>query len=296
MSQNSQSVLARIFAPGPTPDNTPLPATGRAGRNLPAAVASGVTLVAAVALALFFARDLFLILVGCLMVVALWEIAGALARKGLHVALIPVYVGGLGMFVASALGSLDWVMYAMYLTFLVSTAWRIFSTNTPGRPIMDVMATAFTIVYIPFMASFVGLMSQRSDTPWPLVFFIVVVVCNDLGGWMAGVLFGKHPMAPKLSPKKSWEGFAGSVLLCGVAGGAATAVLGIPWWWALMFAAAGAALGTLGDLTESLIKRDVGLKDMSTIVPGHGGIMDRLDSLLFAAPAFYLIYSVALGW
>ena len=247
-------------------------------------------------MALFFARDLFLVMVGFLVVLALWEIAGALARKGLHVTLVPVYVGGLGMFVASALGSIDWVMYAMYLTFLVSTAWRIFSTNTPGRPIMDVMATAFTIVYIPFMASFVGLMAQRSDNPWPLVFFIVIVVCNDLGGWMAGVLFGKHPMAPKLSPKKSWEGFAGSVLLCGVSGWVATVVLGIEWWWAVAFAVAGAFLGTLGDLTESLIKRDVGLKDMSTIVPGHGGIMDRLDSLLFAAPAFYLIYSVALGW
>ena len=113
MSQNNQSVLARILSPGPTPDNTPLPSTGRAGRNLPAAVASGVTLVVAVALALFFARDLFLVMVGFLVVLALWEIAGALARKGLHVTLVPVYVGGLGMFVASALGSIDWVMYAM---------------------------------------------------------------------------------------------------------------------------------------------------------------------------------------
>ena len=296
MSQKNQSVLARVFNPGPTPDTTPLPATGRAGRNLPAAITSGLILLTTVALALFFARNLFLVFVGILMVLATWEIAGALARKQLNVVLIPVYLGGITMFVAGSLGSEEWVMYSMYLTILVATAWRIFAVDMPGRPIMDVMATIFTIVYIPFMASFVGLMSQRTDSPWPLVFFVVVVVCNDLGGWMAGVMFGKHPMAPKLSPKKSWEGFAGSVILCGVAGWVATLVMGIEWWWLFVFAVAGSALGTLGDLTESLIKRDVGLKDMSSIMPGHGGIMDRLDSLLFAAPAFFLIYSLALGW
>ncbi|WP_099332734.1 phosphatidate cytidylyltransferase [Actinomyces minihominis] len=296
MSQKNQSVLARVFNPGPTPDTTPLPATGRAGRNLPAAVTSGLILLTTVALALFFARNLFLVFVGILIVLATWEIAGALARKQLNVVLIPVYLGGIAMFVAGSLGSEEWVMYSMYLTILVATAWRIFAVDMPGRPIMDVMATIFTIVYIPFMASFVGLMSQRTDSPWPLVFFVVVVVCNDLGGWMAGVMFGKHPMAPKLSPKKSWEGFAGSVIMCGAAGWVATLVMGIEWWWLFVFAVAGAVLGTLGDLTESLIKRDVGLKDMSSIMPGHGGIMDRLDSLLFAAPAFFLIYSLALGW
>lgn len=296
MSVSKQSWWARALKPGPTPDTTPLPSTGRAGRNLPAAVTSGLTLIVAVALALFFFRNLFLVMVGILMVLALWEVAGALARRQLNVILIPVYVGGLGMFVASALGSVLWVMIATYLTILVAIAWRILAVDMPGRPIMDVAATVFAVFYVPFLASFVGLMSQRSDSPWPIVFFVVVVVCNDLGGWIAGVLFGKHPMAPRLSPKKSWEGFAGSVIMCGVAGWIATLVLAVPWWWLFVFAATGAIIGTLGDLTESLIKRDVGLKDMSSIMPGHGGIMDRLDSLLMSAPAFFLIYTVALGW
>lgn len=296
MSVSKQSWWAGALKPGPTPDTTPLPSTGRAGRNLPAAVTSGLTLIVAVALALFFFRNLFLVMVGILMVLALWEVAGALARRQLNVILIPVYVGGLGMFVASALGSVLWVMIATYLTILVAIAWRILAVDMPGRPIMDVAATVFAVFYVPFLASFVGLMSQRSDSPWPIVFFVVVVVCNDLGGWIAGVLFGKHPMAPRLSPKKSWEGFAGSVIMCGVAGWIATLVLAVPWWWLFVFAATGAIIGTLGDLTESLIKRDVGLKDMSSIMPGHGGIMDRLDSLLMSAPAFFLIYTVALGW
>lgn len=296
MSDKGQSLVARVFAPGPTADTTPLPATGRAGRNLPAAVASGLTLLIAVGLALFFARNVFVVFVAILMLLASWEVAGALARRGLAVTLLPVYVGGLGIYLAGVFGSMPWIMFSLYLTVLVAVAWRMFSVDMPGRPIADVMATIFVIVYIPFMASFVGLMSGHAETPWPLVFFIVVVVSNDLGGWMAGVLFGKHAMAPKLSPKKSWEGFAGSALMCALAGWVGTIVMGIPWWWGLILGVAGAVLGTLGDLTESLIKRDVGLKDMSAIVPGHGGIMDRLDSLLFAAPAFYLIYSMALGW
>ncbi len=296
MSANRRSFGSRIIHPGPTPDTTPLPATGKAGRNLPAAVSSGLALVVIVGLALLFARPVFLVIVALLLLLAIWEVAGALARKDLNVTLVPAYIGGLGIFLAGVLGSVPWVMYALYLAVLVSVAWRMFSVNLPGRPIMDVMATVFVLVYLPFMASFVGLMSTHSPEPWPLIFFIVVVVCNDLGGWIAGVLFGKHPMAPRLSPKKSWEGFIGSVLMSGAAAWIGTLVMDLPWWWALIMGPVGAFLGTLGDLTESLIKRDVGLKDMSSIVPGHGGIMDRLDSLLFAAPAFYLIFAVAFGW
>lgn len=263
---------------------------------MPAAVASGLTLLIAVALALYFARPVFLAFVAALVLLASWEIAGALARRDLNVMLVPVYAGAIGMIVAAALGSLGWVLLALYLTVFFSIVWRLAATKTPGRPIADVMATVFTAVYVPFLASFVALISFFTPTPWPLVFFVLVVVCNDLGGWLAGIMLGKHPMAPRLSPKKSWEGFAGSVVLCTAAALGGTFVMGIPWWWCFVMGAAGAVVGTLGDLTESLIKRDVGLKDMSGIMPGHGGIMDRLDSLLFCAPIFFLIYSIAFGW
>ncbi len=296
MEDSEPSLLSRIVYPGPAADTVPLPSSGRAGRNLPAAVASGVGLIVVVGAALFFARAAFLVFVGVLLLLAIWEVAGALARKDQRVMALPVYVGGLGIFVAGSLGSLTWILTGLYLTVLVAVAWRMFATSLPGRPIQDIMATVFTIVYLPVFGAFVGLMSHHSQQPWPIVFFIVVVIMNDIGGWAAGVLFGKHPMAPKLSPKKSWEGFAGSIISTTLAGFAATLVLGIPWWWSFVLGAIGAIVGTLGDLTESLIKRDVGLKDMSNIVPGHGGIMDRLDSLLFTTPAFYLAYSIALGW
>lgn len=296
MSNTDRPLLARVFAPDPTPDKPPLPSTGRAGRNLPAAVASGVLLLGIVAASLWFAPPVFLVFVGFLMLGASWEIAGALARKDLQVALPVVYLGGIGMFVAGSLGSVAWVLYATYITIVSAVAYRLFTRGKDGNPVADITATVFLIGYIPFMASFVGLMENRSENAWPIVFFILVVVANDTGGWLAGIMFGKHPMAPKLSPKKSWEGFAGSLIACFALAYAATVVIGMEWWWAIPLGLAGAFVGTLGDLTESLIKRGVGLKDMSQIVPGHGGLMDRLDSLLFTAPLFYLIYAAALGW
>ncbi len=296
MGTDKASRLHTVIRPNPTVDHKPLPSSGRAGRNLPAAIASGVVLIVVVAAALFLARPVFLVIVGILVWLASWEIAGALARREMTVMLVPVYLGGVAMLVAGAFGSVGWLMISLYLTLIMIVVNRMTWSSLPTRPVPDVLASVFTAVYVPFLASFVALISAYTPTPWPLVFFIVVVVCNDLGGWMAGVLFGKHPMAPKLSPKKSWEGFAGSVALCLVAGVIGTFVMDIPWWWALVMAVVGAVIGTLGDLTESLIKRDVGLKDMSGILPGHGGIMDRVDSILFAAPAFFLIYTLAFGW
>jgi phosphatidate cytidylyltransferase len=133
-------------------------------------------------------------------------------------------------------------------------------------------------------------MLRPDDGPDRVVVFIVLVVLSDVGGYVAGVLFGKHPMAPTVSPKKSWEGFGGSALFCAVGGAVAVPTLleGEAWQGALI----GLALmvtATLGDLGESMIKRDLGIKDMGSLLPGHGGIMDRLDSLLPAAPVAYLL-------
>ena len=127
-----------------------------------------------------------------------------------------------------------------------------------------------------------------------VLFFIATVVASDVGGYAAGVLFGKHPMAPSISPKKSWEGMAGSVLACMLVGAPPIIALALdgPWWGGLLFGAALATSATLGDLAESLIKRDLGIKDMGDLLPGHGGLMDRLDSLLPSAAVAYLLLAV----
>jgi phosphatidate cytidylyltransferase len=125
-----------------------------------------------------------------------------------------------------------------------------------------------------------------------VVVFIAVTVLSDIGGYVAGVLFGRHPMAPTISPKKSWEGFAGSALFTAVGGALLVTLLvdGL-WWEGVVIGLAAMVAATLGDLCESMIKRDLGIKDMGSLLPGHGGMMDRLDSLLLAAPVTYLLLS-----
>ncbi|HEX4700062.1 MAG TPA: phosphatidate cytidylyltransferase, partial [Actinomycetes bacterium] len=157
----------------------------------------------------------------------------------------------------------------------------------------DVTASTFAALYVPFLAGFAALMLRDEDGADRVVVFIALVVLSDVGGYVAGVLFGRHPMAPTVSPKKSWEGFCGSALFC-AAGGAATfptLLDGAAAWQGALVALAVMVTATLGDLGESMIKRDLGIKDMGSLLPGHGGIMDRLDSLLPAAPVAYLLLS-----
>ncbi len=119
---------------------------------------------------------------------------------------------------------------------------------------------------------------------------LIGVVLSDTGGYAAGVFFGRHPMAPTVSPKKSWEGFGGSVVAAAV-GSALSCyfLLDVDFWWGALFGVAISVAAVLGDLGESMLKRDLGVKDMSHLLPGHGGLMDRLDSILFAVPTAYLL-------
>ena len=146
------------------------------------------------------------------------------------------------------------------------------------------------VAYVPLLGSFAVLLARPDDGEWRVLTFVLLVVCSDFGGFVTGVRFGKHPMAPAISPKKSWEGFAGSVLFC-VVGGLALAlgVLDGQWWEGLVLGAAAVVSATLGDLGESTIKRHLGIKDMSSLLPGHGGVMDRLDSLLVTAPVVWVL-------
>ena len=143
---------------------------------------------------------------------------------------------------------------------------------------------------MPLLGSFAALMLAEEQGAARLVTFLLVVTMSDTGGLIGGVLFGKHPMAPMISPKKSWEGFAGSMVF-GVAAGTLMAffVLDVPFWVGIIIGVSLVVVGTCGDLIESMVKRDIGIKDMSSFLPGHGGVMDRLDSLLVAAPVAWLI-------
>jgi phosphatidate cytidylyltransferase len=267
----------------------PAPKASRAGRNLPAAIGVGVVLGGAVLVALLTARHVFIGIVAVAVAVATWELAGALKRgAGLEVARWPVLAGGQAMVWLSWPFGRDGVLTAFVVTILVCLLWR-FRGGVEGY-LRDTTASVFTAAYVPLFASFAAMLVVPADGSARVLCFMILVISSDTGGYIAGVLFGKHPMSPTISPKKSWEGFCGS-LVAGVVAGALTVhfVLDGQVWQGVLFGAAIVATATLGDLVESVIKRDLGIKDMGTLLPGHGGLMDRMDSLLPSAVVSWLL-------
>jgi phosphatidate cytidylyltransferase len=260
----------------------------RAGRNLPAAIGVGVGLLAVVVASLFLVKDVFVAVVVIALGIGLYELARAFATAGIHIPVLPVLTGGTIMLVGGFYGGMETASIAMALTVIGTLVWRL-AEGADGF-VRDTSAGIFALSYLFLMGVFVMLMLLEDDGPWRIVAFIVATIASDIGGYIAGVLFGKHPMAPTISPKKSWEGFAGS-LIVGILAGIGTVVYGLDghWWAGVVLGIAGVVFATLGDLSESLIKRDLGIKDMGDLLPGHGGIMDRLDSLIAVAPIAWLI-------
>ena len=262
----------------------------RAGRNLPAAIGVGLALGAVVLLSLYLWKPAFVGVVVAALVLAAWELTHAFGSGRIRVPVVPLAVGAAAIIVSAYAGGSEAMVVALALTVFAMMLWR--SPENPKGYVRDVTAATFAALYLPFLAGFAVLLLRPDDGPDRVVVFIVLTVLSDVGGYVAGVLFGKHPMAPTVSPKKSWEGFAGSALFCG-AGGAVllpTLLDGEP-WQGVVCGLAVMVTATLGDLGESMIKRDLGIKDMGSLLPGHGGIMDRLDSLLPAAPVTFLLLS-----
>jgi phosphatidate cytidylyltransferase len=273
---------------------------GRAGRDLPAAVASAVVLLAAIAASLAFWKTAFMVIVAAAVVVAIWELRKGFLAKEIDLPEQPLMVGGVVMVAVAYFFGAPALVTATAVTALVIMLWLL-RRGVDGY-VMNATASVFTLIYVPFLGSFVALMLAEDGHPsWTdsydygvlgILAFILVTIASDIGGYVAGVLFGKHPMAPVISPKKSWEGFVGSLLSC-VGAGLALVVylLDGDWWVGVCLGLIAVVMATLGDLCESVIKRDLGIKDMSQIIPGHGGLMDRLDSLLATiAPIWLLLH------
>jgi len=272
---------------------------GRAGRNLPAAVASAVVLLAAIAASLAFWKIAFLGIVAAAVVVAIWELRQGLLAKGIDLPEQPLMVGGVVMVVVAYFYGAPALVTATAVTALVVMLWLL-RRGVDGY-VQNATASVFTLVYVPFLGSFVALLlaegaatgfDRWDDGARGITVFILVTIASDIGGYVAGVLFGRHQMAPVISPKKSWEGFVGSAVFCVVAGWVLVVyLLDGDWWVGVALGLIAVVMATLGDLCESVIKRDLGVKDMSQVVPGHGGLMDRLDSLLATiAPIWLLLH------
>jgi len=262
----------------------------RAGRNLPAAIAVGVSLAALVVVSLYVWKVAFLGVLVVAVVIALSELTNAFRAGRVRLPQVPVRVGAVAILVSAYAGGTEPMLVALMLTFLAVLLWQL--PENPTGYVRNVTAGVFATMYVPFLAAFAALLLRADDGPDRVVAFILLTVLSDVGGFAAGVLFGRHPMAPTVSPNKSWEGFAGAALFCAV-GGAVTlpALLDGPAWAGVLVGLAVMTAATLGDLGESMIKRDLGIKDMGSLLPGHGGMMDRLDSLLLTAPVTYLLLS-----
>jgi len=264
-----------------------------AGRNLPAAIGVGVGLGALIVGTLALYRPGFVYVIALAVAIGVYELVAAIGAAEARPPLVPLLAGTAAMQAAAWFRGPDGLVGALLLTALGLVIWRL-ADGADGY-LRDVAAGQLVALYVPFLAGFAVLMVHAGDGAARIILFILTVVCSDTGGYAVGVVLGKHPMAPTVSPKKSWEGLAGSLLFGSVSGLLLmTLCFHHHWWQGVLFGAAVVVTATLGDLGESMIKRDLGRKDMGRLLPGHGGIMDRLDSLLPCAPIAYLLMAAFL--
>ncbi|MET8358623.1 phosphatidate cytidylyltransferase [Micromonospora sp. NPDC005171] len=266
--------------------------TGRAGRNLPAAIGVGLGLGALIVVPLAVYPLAFLPVIAAAVAIGSWEMARAVRRSGAHPPLVPLIAGGVLTVGLAWYAGPDALSLGLLVTVLGTMIWRL--GDGPAGFQRDLTAATLIAVYVPFLAGFAALLAAAPDDgPLRILATLIGVVLSDTGGYAAGVSFGKHPMAPSISPKKSWEGFAGSVTAAAVGSAVLLWLMfEVAPWWGALFGVAVSCAAVLGDLAESMIKRDLGVKDMSNLLPGHGGLMDRLDSILFAVPTAYLLLAV----
>lgn len=272
----------------------------RTGRDLIVATIIGVGIGAVLIASLVFVKWLFVFFAGAAMVLGVLEFSRALQVAGRRVDVVPQLLTG-SLVLLSGFFLQPWVHWIAALSaVVVVVVWRVIAqmAASDGRAridvIGDVLVASFVQLYVPFLTSMAMVLLAQPRGEWWVLAFIILAVAADTGAYVSGLTFGRggrHPMAPRISPKKTWEGFAGACVAALVAGALlAVFMLQIPWWAGLVFGAVVLATATVGDLGESMVKRDLGIKDMSSWLPGHGGVLDRLDSILPSATAALVTY------
>ena len=272
------------------------PVTG--GRSLSKSVSVGLLLGAAFLLSVLIYKELFMVLAAAAAGAGAWELSSALRLKGWYVPRVPAVVGSVLIMPAAFYGGaeLQWllalaIVAALILWRTVHLLWerREAAVQAIAHTLRDYAAAAFVVIYLPLMTSFTMLLLRRPDGAELVITFVVTVSMIDTAGYLVGRKFGKHKLAPGVSPKKTWEGLVASITAGTLSAVIFTQVFwGFDWWVGLALAAVLLLAAVFGDLAESLIKRDLGVKDMSSLLPGHGGIMDRLDSILPSALITYI--------
>lgn len=277
---------------------TILMATPREGRNLWVASGAGIAMLVGAIWVAWYDPRLFALLLYPVLFAGVVEWRQALRKQAQRVSLVPIALVTFGMGTATwygaeqGLGAAEGLVVALLVGCAGLVAWRVVDERIEGT-LSEAMGSMFALMWIPFLGSFIMLL-ELSDDGWQRVVILIVAVSgNDTGALFSGMAWGKHKLAPRVSPKKTWEGAIGGVVLGIISAGVASFFFYDGQWWigaAVGLAAAVASI--LGDLAESALKRDIEVKDMSGIIPGHGGILDRIDSLLVAGPAAYVVFAI----
>lgn len=275
----------------------------RTGRDLVLAILIGLAFGAALLGSLLFIKVLFVPFALAAALLGVYELARALRASGRRIDVVPQLVAAGALVLSGYFADiwLCWIVLFLAVAFVI--VWRLIAQMfaQDGRTYGDVLADAviggFVQVYVPFLAAIALILLGQEGGQWWVLGFIAIAVAADTGAYAAGLAFGRHPMAPRISPKKTWEGFAGAVVASLTAGVLlAMYLLELPWWGGIVFGAAILLSATLGDLGESMLKRDLGIKDMSSWLPGHGGLLDRLDSILPSTVPALCLYFLLSPW
>lgn len=271
----------------------------KAGRNLFLAFGTGLLFAAVFLVGLFTFYWLFVALISAIVIIALIELASAFRVSGRRVPRIGVALGGVVIVLGAAIWGAEGALIGLFVGSALLILWRVIeglmpAWETPPKTLIrDVFSGLFSLVYVAFLGSLAILLLNAQNGQWWVFTLVLLAVSVDIGAYAAGVTLGKHKMTPRISPNKTWEGFAGAAVAAILAGVLVTVfALHQPWWVGVILGVVVLFTATGGDLTESLIKRNLGVKDMSSWIPGHGGFLDRLDSLL---PSTVGVYGVALS-
>jgi phosphatidate cytidylyltransferase len=273
----------------------------RGGANVGVRIATGIA--AAVIALVLFALGTVPALILCIVVVtfAAGECFGVLRRAGYHPATLLGLVGTVALMIAAYTKGASAIPLVLVLIVVFTFLWYLFGVEK-GAPVAGSAATLLTVGWISLLGSFAALLLAPSNFPDRhgiafLLGAVIATVANDVGGLVVGGWLGRHPLAPSISPNKTWEGWVGGLVLSVVVSAALVGAIH-PWTpgKAAVLGLVVAVVAPIGDLAESLLKRDLHIKDMGTLLPGHGGVLDRVDALLFVLPAtYYLVRAFNIG-
>ena len=267
----------------------------RAGRKLGPSIVVSLSLIALIWFALAYHREIFAVVVAVAVLFGIREIVRAFGARDIYISVVSLAAGALGLTYATWNGGVAGLAIATAIAIPLLLIQLL--TKGPEGFVQSATATTFSLLYLPFLAGFLILLARPNNGLERVMTFVVLVGCNDTFGYAVGILLGKHPLVPTISPKKSWEGLIGSLVFTVLGGSLSFAyILSMDWWIGAVVGLMIVFTATCGDLIESAMKRDLQLKDMGSLLPGHGGILDRLDSVLISAPALWLALELVKRW